>query len=186
MSPAQGFLTGVLQADARCRGIPIDSLSFSFAIEDDDKPGALCTAEEGAPSSSAVPSALETPVSHDPSTAGAAPATASAASTTAVGVLIDGLFLCGARYNRQTRLLEESLPKLLVEQLPAIRLKPEPDYKRNAADYECPLYKTWARAGTLTTTGASSNFVLALDVPTDQPVDKWVRMGVAALCAPDS
>ena len=46
-----------------------------------------------------------------------------------------------------------------------------------------PLYKTAVRAGVLTTTGASSNYVVSLDIPTDRNPDYWVRMGVAALCA---
>ena len=35
----------------------------------------------------------------------------------------------------------------------------------------------------LTTTGASSNYVVSLDIPTERNPDYWVRMGVAGLCA---
>ena len=49
--------------------------------------------------------------------------------------------------------------------------------------HECPLYKTATRAGVLSTTGASSNFVVAVDIPTDRNPDYWVSMGAAMLCA---
>ena len=35
----------------------------------------------------------------------------------------------------------------------------------------------------LSTTSASSNFVVAVDIPTDRNPDYWVSMGAAMLCA---
>ena len=54
---------------------------------------------------------------------------------------------------------------------------------RVTATTKCPLYKTATRAGVLSTTGASSNFVVAVDIPTDRNPDYWVSMGAAMLCA---
>eukprot|EP00198_Chlamydomonas_reinhardtii_P006936 XP_001696272.1 dynein heavy chain 3 [Chlamydomonas reinhardtii] len=53
--------------------------------------------------------------------------------------------------------------------------------------YQCPLYKTSVRAGVLSTTGQSTNFVLhlGLGIPDATDPDFWVMQGVAALCALD-
>ncbi|KAG1713130.1 hypothetical protein DVH05_000853 [Phytophthora capsici] len=103
------------------------------------------------------------------------------------GVYIFGLFMEGARYDRKSRMMAESIPNELFDRMPVIWLKPMRREEYKPADvYECPLYKTSIRAGTLSTTGHSTNFVVALDVPTDKSPDHWIRRGCAMLCMLDT
>lgn len=101
-------------------------------------------------------------------------------------VFLQGLFLEGARWNRETRLLDESKPKIMFDVLPIIWLKPGIKSEFDIRDvYHCPVYKTSARRGVLATTGHSSNFILYILIPTDIDETHWIIRGVAALCQLD-
>lgn len=104
----------------------------------------------------------------------------------ASGAYVTGLYLEGGRFNRTTMLLEDSAPRVLLDNVPCIWLKPvvAASYHPTGV-YDCPLYKTSLRAGTLSTTGHSTNFVVALPIPTHANPDHWIRRGCAMLCMND-
>jgi len=57
----------------------------------------------------------------------------------------------------------------MTETMPIIHFKPEEDYKPNHDEYQAPLYKTSVRAGVLSTTGQSTNFIVNVSMPTKDP-----------------
>lgn len=61
------------------------------------------------------------------------------------GVYIWGLFLDGARWDRENEILTDQLPSKMVETMPIIHFKPQEDYKPDPEDYQAPLYKTSVR-----------------------------------------
>lgn len=96
-----------------------------------------------------------------------------------------GLFVEGARWSEKDKVLGESNPKELYTDMPPIWLIPEEYHTMPDNVYQCPVYKTLTRAGTLSTTGHSTNFVLAMEVPSSKPEKHWVKRGVALICALD-
>ncbi|XP_076627799.1 dynein axonemal heavy chain 1 [Colletes latitarsis] len=99
------------------------------------------------------------------------------------GCVIYGLFLEGCRWDKNY--LNESLPKELYTNMPPILLLPEVYHQTPKGIYSCPVYKTINRAGTLSTTGHSTNFVLAMEIPSRKPQAHWIKRGVALFCALD-
>ncbi|KAI6654800.1 Dynein heavy chain 1, axonemal [Oopsacas minuta] len=100
------------------------------------------------------------------------------------GCYIRGLYIEGARWSYGAHELTESRPKELYTEVPVILLMPMAN--RGTPDkgvYDCPLYKTLTRAGTLSTTGHSTNFVVSIELPTSMPQYHWIKRGVAMLCA---
>jgi len=70
------------------------------------------------------------------------------------GCYITGLFLEGARWDKDEKALTESYPKILYDPLPIIWLKPGIKSSFNTGNmYECPIYRTSSRRGVLSTTG---------------------------------
>ncbi|XP_073954501.1 dynein axonemal heavy chain 1-like isoform X1 [Choristoneura fumiferana] len=101
------------------------------------------------------------------------------------GCCVRGLYLEGARWNMGDMSLEESRPKELYTEMAIIYMKPEVYHKLQSGLYECPTYKTLLRAGTLSTTGHSTNYVMTIELVTHKPQAHWIKRGVALFCALD-
>ncbi|KAJ4452164.1 Dynein heavy chain 1, axonemal [Periplaneta americana] len=102
------------------------------------------------------------------------------------GCCIWGLFLEGARWDSDEKILAESKPKELYTDMPVIWLLPEANrIPPPTGIYECPVYKTLTRAGTLSTTGHSTNYVVTIEIPSDKEQSHWIKRGVALICALD-
>ncbi|KAK3734119.1 hypothetical protein RRG08_000032 [Elysia crispata] len=105
------------------------------------------------------------------------------------GAFIWGLFLDGARWDKKAGHLEEQKPRVLIEMIPVIWLQPKLQEKvdRGVRRYVCPIYKTSERKGVLSTTGHSTNFVMAIYLNTgNMPVQHWIKRSCAALCQTDN
>ena len=100
------------------------------------------------------------------------------------GVLVSGLFMDGAQWDAKKHVVAEQKIGELYAAMPAIHFLPVVDHKPLPDRYICPVYKTSVRKGQLSTTGASTNFILALELPTDpdkHSPDHWILRGVACL-----
>ncbi|CUE71257.1 dynein heavy chain, putative [Bodo saltans] len=172
----QGFVAAVLQTHCRRYAIPVDALTVaSFPTADVDPLEAL----------------LE---------------------PLATGVYLHGLTLEGARWNVAEKCLDELIGKNMQSVMPIVALIPvlkpnltpqpstggsDPSTSQREIDaqnalipaltseevFECPVYKIGTRAGSLSTTGISSNFILSLSLNAGQvhTPNHWIERGCALL-----
>jgi len=77
------------------------------------------------------------------------------------GLFIYGFFSDGCRFDINSMLLEDEKPGEMMTPVSMMLFIPAKDIVRDENDYRIPIYKTSIRAGTLSTTGHSTNFVVA-------------------------
>eukprot|EP00752_Nemacystus_decipiens_P009956 g8879.t1 len=95
------------------------------------------------------------------------------------GAYCEGLFLDGARWNRQEGCLEEPPPMELFYQMPVIHFKPvESKKKASKGVYVCPTYMYPLRTGSR----ERPSFVIAAELRAGKhPSEFWTKRGVAML-----
>jgi dynein heavy chain len=99
-----------------------------------------------------------------------------------IGVNIHGLFFDGARWNADRNSVDEQQLGQIYSDAPYMHLKPTNNNTQMGPNfYQCPVYITAAREGVLSTTGTSTNFVVAVPLPTKDPPDHWIQRGAAML-----
>lgn len=69
------------------------------------------------------------------------------------GVLVHGMFMDASRWDNKEMVIEDALPGQMNPMLPVVHFEPQQNYEPSPTLYHSPLYKTGARAGTLSTTG---------------------------------
>jgi len=152
----QAFLTGVMQNMARKDKVAIDEIIWNFYPQKKETLAAMVE--------DSYDNGTERPE---------------------YGCYVWGLYMEGARFDDDTGVIAESMPKVLFDVMPAFFLMPveKSKDKTSALTYPCPIYKTSERRGVLSTTGHSTNFVMTMSVPIEEKHSEkyWVRRGVAML-----
>lgn len=102
------------------------------------------------------------------------------------GAYIRGFFLEGARWDKKENMLADQLPRQLSDSMPIVLIFPcaqdDPAYlAAKDKSYDCPVYKTSQRRGTLSTTGHSTNYVMSMHLATNKPSRFWINRGVAVV-----
>ncbi|XP_066516038.1 dynein axonemal heavy chain 6 isoform X2 [Hoplias malabaricus] len=160
----QGFLTGALQNHARKYNLPIDELNFCFNVLPNYRDQATVTETlKNLGADGELELDQELPSVED-------------------GVLVHGMFMDASRWDDEKMVMEDALPREMNPTLPVVHFKPQQNYTPDSSLYQAPLYKTSARAGTLSTTGHSTNFVVTVLLPSDRPSDYWISKASALLC----
>jgi len=101
------------------------------------------------------------------------------------GVHIHGMVMEGSRFDVNDGKMAESRPGELFAPMNVVWLKPIDlaAYMQTLTEgqYECPFYKTNVRAGTLSTTGHSTNHVCNFLLPSNEEPQHWMRRGAALI-----
>jgi len=91
----------------------------------------------------------------------------------------------GARWDRESMMICDPFPSVMQDTMPIVWFKPLKDFKPDPEDYLAPLYKTSERAGVLSTTGQSTNYIISVTIPSKEPPGTWALRAAALLCMLD-
>lgn len=97
------------------------------------------------------------------------------------GVIVHGLFVDAGRFDLSEMMLVDAKPGEINPPLPAMIMTPVTIMSVDDPRYISPLYKTSVRAGVLSTTGHSTNFVIAVLLPSKELQAYWILKGTALL-----
>jgi dynein heavy chain len=101
------------------------------------------------------------------------------------GCYIYGLYMDSCRWDIDTMQLEDSFPGEIYAPAPVILFVPNENYTPDPEEYSMPVYKTTVRAGVLSTTGHSTNFIIPVECPTVKKPIYWILKGAAFMCQLD-
>jgi len=97
------------------------------------------------------------------------------------GIYIYGIFMDGCAWDYEEQAITDQEVGVMYMPAPIITFIPQQDKVVDADKCICPLYKTSVRAGTLSTTGLSTNFILAIDLDSLEKQSHWILRGAALL-----
>nr|XP_031828293.1 dynein heavy chain 6, axonemal [Nomia melanderi] len=162
LSFPQGFLTGMLQTCARKYNTPIDHLKLNFiptkVVLDQEE-----IKEEHRKSGQEVMEVYKGLVVPED------------------GVLIHGLYIDAGKWDFESMILVDANVGEMHPTLPVLHINPVLELPIDDPRYVSPLYKTAVRAGVLSTTGHSTNFVVAILLPSAKEQAYWILKGTALL-----
>ncbi|CCW60171.1 unnamed protein product [Phytomonas sp. EM1] len=99
------------------------------------------------------------------------------------GCYVYGVYADAWRWDPVDQVMSDPLPGEPYAILPALHFLPEPFHEKPNESHAVPLYRTTVRAGMMSSLGASSNYVLSIEFPSDKSSDYWLLKGAACVCA---
>ncbi|XP_034941913.1 dynein heavy chain 6, axonemal [Chelonus insularis] len=155
----QGFITSILQTHARKYNIPIDLLKLDYVVMKVVLNQEVIQTENNKKNSILYPGLM----------------------TPSNGVFVHGLYLDAGKWDFESMTLIDAAIGEINPQLPVINIIPVLNLPTDDNRYICPLYKTAIRAGVLSTTGHSTNFVTPILLPSSREQAYWILKGTALL-----
>lgn len=153
----QSFLTAVLQTHSRKYNLAIDMLKFDFEVMSTTLIQKRIYEKRQEGQTENIFDGINSPED---------------------GTYVHGLFLEAGKWNQAKGGLIDPDIGELETMMPIVWMKPCEKIEVGNR-YEAPLYKTPVRAGVLSTTGHSTNFILSVLLNSEKPPSFWILRGTA-------